>query len=434
MKNSTIKLIFWLVLISAPIGAQTQWELSGMLSRGLTAAAAVTVDSVVYVLGGYSDSVQSGVDWIQKFNPETGKFLPVARMKVRRHYLTAGVSGKYIYYTGGEYRGNYHSYGILERFDTETYEVIAVDSNKKFNRYAMTSVIDDSMMYFIGGDSYGSEPGGGNQRPYIIEYNLNKKNITYNYTGLFSGNHMRSGQMSRLIDKYIYIFGGAYNTVLADVYRYDRVAKKLTRIFPNMLVPRAFGSAVVPYSSGEFLLTGGFNEGSFALNTVERFRLSDSTNINNTNIASLGYRRKNHMSVLYRGYIYIFGGTGEFNQYVKQIERLQILTGTGDDEPKAEQSAYLLGQNYPNPFNPATAFTVSIPTESDVSVAVYSVTGALIDILDAGVKQAGSYQYTWNASGMPSGIYFCELTARPVYTSSGQAAAIKQRRKLLLLK
>ena len=93
-----------------------------------------------------------------------------------------------------------------------------------------------------------------------------------------------------------------------------------------------------------------------------------------------------------------------------------------------------MGQNYRNPFNPTTAFTVSIPTESDVSVAVYSVTGALIDILDAGVKQAGSYQYTWNASGMPSGVYFCELTARPVYTSSGQAATIKQRRKLLLLK
>lgn len=407
-----------------------------MMSRGLTAATAVTVDSVVYVLGGYSDSVQSGVDWIQKFNPETGKFLPVARMKVKRHYLTAGVSGKYIYYTGGEYRGNHHSEGILERFDTESFEVVAVDSNKKFNRYAMTSVIDDSMMYFIGGDSYGGEGGGGggNQNPYIIEYNLNKKNITYNYTGLFSGNHLRAGQMSSLIDRYIYIFGGAYNTVLAEVYRYDILQKKLNRIFPNMLVPRAYGAAIVPYSSGEYLLTGGFNEGSFALNSVERFRLSDSTNINTSNIAPMGFRRKNHMTVLHKGYIYIFGGTGEFNQYVRQIERLQILTGTGNDEPKVQESAYLLGQNYPNPFNPATAFTVTIPTESAVSVAVYSVTGALIEILESGIKQAGSYQYTWNASGLPSGIYFCELTARPIYTESGLSVPIKQRRKLLLLK
>lgn len=413
--------------------AQQQWEVSGMMSRGLNAATAVLVDSTVYVLGGYSDSVQSGVDWIQKFNPETGKFVSVGRMKVRRHYLVAAVKGKYIYYTGGEYRGNHHSLGILERFDTETNTVTAIDSNKKFNRYAMSTVIRDSMMYFIGGDSYDQQGGGGNQSPYIMEYNLNRREITYNYMGLFSGNHLRSGQMTRLIDKYIYIFGGAYNTVLSEVYRYDLQLKKLNRIFPNMLVPRANGSAIVPYNDGEFLLTGGFNEGSSALSSVERFRLSDSTNINNQPVAPLLYRRRNHMSVLYKGYIYIFGGASDFNNYVKQIERLQIITGVEEENTGTTAGdTYFIGQNYPNPFNPSTEFEVYVPVEGMITVSVYDASGSMVEVLESGYKAAGTYRYQWNASGRASGIYYCALKATPARGS--ESKIFRQTRKMLLIK
>ncbi|MCC6548825.1 MAG: T9SS type A sorting domain-containing protein [Ignavibacteriaceae bacterium] len=418
-----------IIILSSRLQAQGQWEVVSSLSRGLFGAAAVEVNGQIYVLGGYSDSVQSSVDWIQKFNPLTGKLTNVARMKKRRIYLFAAVSGTDIYYLGGELSSSGHqANGILEKFNTLNNTVTAVDTNKKFNRLAMTGLIRDSMLYLIGGEQIGSSGSPGTINPYLMEYSLNKKEITYNYTSMFSGYQLRSGQMAALRDEYIYIFGGAFNTVLSEVYRYHIPARQLRRVYPNMLVPRAFGcSALVP-STGEYMLLGGFNESTFALNTVEKFRLSDSTSIANSYIASLNFRRKSFMTASSGGFIYVFGGRNDFNQPVRSIERFQIFTGA--EEPGVLPELYSLGQNYPNPFNPATRFSYTIPARSTVSLTVYDALGSVVSVIDEGNREPGVYEYVWNGVGLPSGIYYCELRALPAVGGD----YFRQIRKMILLK
>lgn len=418
------------IMLSTGLRAQGMWEVTTSLTRGIFGAAAVEVNGQIYVLGGYHDSVQSSVDWIQKFNPATGKLTNVAKMKKKRIYLFAAVSGTDIYYLGGELGGGGHqANGILEKFNTLTNTVTPVDTNRKFNRLSMTGVIRDSMLYLIGGEQIGSPGPPGTLNPYVIEYNLNKKEIINNFTSMFSGNQLRSGQMAALKDEYIYIFGGAFNTVLSEVYRYHLPTHQLRRIFPNMLVPRAAGCSAVAPAQGEYMILGGFNEGAGALNTVEKFQLNDSTSIANQYIAPLNYKRKNFMTASSGGFIYVFGGRNEFNQPVRAIERFQLFTDA-EEELETFPELYSLGQNYPNPFNPATSFSYTLPMRSSVSLRVYDALGSVVSVVDEGSREPGAYQFTWNAAGLPSGIYYYELRAMP----AGPGEPFRQIRKMILLK
>ena len=67
---------------------------------------------------------------------------------------------------------------------------------------------------------------------------------------------------------------------------------------------------------------------------------------------------------------------------------------------------------YPNPFNPETTFKVHLPQESTIIVDVIDLNGRFIDKLVSGNYQAGTYDFSWNASKFPSGIYLVRLTYR----------------------
>jgi hypothetical protein len=85
---------------------------------------------------------------------------------------------------------------------------------------------------------------------------------------------------------------------------------------------------------------------------------------------------------------------------------------------------YSLGQNYPNSFNPTTTISYTIPKNGLVALRVYDILGSEVAELVNEVKEAGDYSVTFNASNLPSGIYFYTLT-------SGNFTATK---KLILLK
>ena len=76
-----------------------------------------------------------------------------------------------------------------------------------------------------------------------------------------------------------------------------------------------------------------------------------------------------------------------------------------------KQFEYKLSQNYPNPFNPASTISFSIPSSSLVELKVFNSIGQEVAVLVNQVKDAGSYQIVFNASSLPSGVYFYKLTA-----------------------
>jgi hypothetical protein len=94
--------------------------------------------------------------------------------------------------------------------------------------------------------------------------------------------------------------------------------------------------------------------------------------------------------------------------------------------PSAPQvsETFKLSQNYPNPFNPATTIKFQVPENTFASLRIYDVSGKEITtILNENILR-GEYEYQWNASGLPSGIYFYKL----------QTEKFSQTRKMILVK
>ncbi|HLF19504.1 MAG TPA: phospholipase D-like domain-containing protein, partial [Bacteroidota bacterium] len=82
------------------------------------------------------------------------------------------------------------------------------------------------------------------------------------------------------------------------------------------------------------------------------------------------------------------------------------------EEMKGElPQVFRLLQNYPNPFNPSTSVDLSIPTTVFVSLKVYDLMGREIAVLLEAEKQAGTYRVSWDASVLPSGVYFYRMQA-----------------------
>ncbi|MCX6136785.1 MAG: T9SS type A sorting domain-containing protein [Ignavibacteriales bacterium] len=101
-----------------------------------------------------------------------------------------------------------------------------------------------------------------------------------------------------------------------------------------------------------------------------------------------------------------------------------------------------LDQNYPNPFNPSTNISFSLPSKSFVSLKIFDLIGREISTLFSEEMSAGNYSRQWNASNVPSGVYFYRLSAVPMarrdlvptYGRNGQAGSFTETKRLVLMK
>ena len=101
------------------------------------------------------------------------------------------------------------------------------------------------------------------------------------------------------------------------------------------------------------------------------------------------------------------------------------ISNIGGETPKT----FSLSQNYPNPFNPVTKIRFEIPVSGGIEkqnlrLTVYNVLGEEIQTLYNSRLGAGTYEYSFDASNLPSGIYFYRL-------ESGNFSGTK---KMILLK
>jgi photosystem II stability/assembly factor-like uncharacterized protein len=94
-------------------------------------------------------------------------------------------------------------------------------------------------------------------------------------------------------------------------------------------------------------------------------------------------------------------------------------------------SEFKLGQNSPNPFNPTTKIKFDIGTPLPpfskggiITLKIYDALGKDVATLVNEELKPGTYKVDWNASDLPSGIYFYRL----------DAGSFSETRKMILLK
>jgi len=90
-----------------------------------------------------------------------------------------------------------------------------------------------------------------------------------------------------------------------------------------------------------------------------------------------------------------------------KIAAFSNITDVPDDENLPYE--FSLNQNYPNPFNPVTKISWQIPVTAHTTINIYDILGNEIQTLFNEEIPAGNYEITWDASGLPGGVYFCKL-------------------------
>jgi hypothetical protein len=83
-------------------------------------------------------------------------------------------------------------------------------------------------------------------------------------------------------------------------------------------------------------------------------------------------------------------------------------TNVGNENTLPDE--YELSQNYPNPFNPSSKIQFALPIGGNVTLKVFNLLGQEVQILiNNQVIPAGRHEVIFNASNLPSGIYFYRL-------------------------
>ena len=70
---------------------------------------------------------------------------------------------------------------------------------------------------------------------------------------------------------------------------------------------------------------------------------------------------------------------------------------------------FSLIEAYPNPFNPIINISLNIINAHLLDISIFDINGSRVDRIFKGYKKYGEYEYQWDASNFPSGVYFAVI-------------------------
>jgi hypothetical protein len=154
--------------------------------------------------------------------------------------------------------------------------------------------------------------------------------------------------------------------------------------------------------TGLSIETGGTLIGTDSLGVFLFNDDGDSLGSRNDGLANLNIHT---LTIDNNNYVYAGTDNGVWRRSLSDI------TSVEEEQFDEIPTEFSLSQNYPNPFNPATSIQYQVSSVSLMSLVVYDILGNEIETLISEEKPAGTYELTWNASNLTSGIYFYQLKA-----------------------
>ncbi len=115
-------------------------------------------------------------------------------------------------------------------------------------------------------------------------------------------------------------------------------------------------------------------------------------------------------------YCWVVGKNGKILFYKNNITHV--------DAAIEQTKKFEMLSNYPNPFNSTTEIVFSLPLKENIKLKVFDILGREIVVLANDEFEIGKHEIEFNASNLPSGVYFYNLT-----TSSNSIT-----KKMLLIK
>ena len=205
-----------------------------------------------------------------------------------------------------------------------------------------------------------------------------------NLLGLFSNNNVIIGGGNE--DREIYISTDMCIT-------WERIATFETNVDPHW--SKKVG---LHWSSGllEGMLLGTENLGVFLFSDEGDSLGSWNEGLTNLNIQTLTPDNN--------GYVYAGTENGVWRRPLSDVT-------AAEENQIPIPSSFNLSQNYPNPFNPSSSIRWQSPIGSHQTLKIFDILGNEIVTLVNEYKSAGKYEIEFDASSLPSGVYFYQLRA-----------------------
>jgi N-acetylneuraminic acid mutarotase len=415
-----------LILVSiAFTGWSNTWKVVGEMPHPVFGGEAIVIDSLIYIFGGWSDSLDQPTNLIQSYNPRTNEWQMVGEMQENRYgFILDQLDDSSVIACGGVWANTFNVFSI-EKWDFR-YQVTTpgeiLNFNPNFNRVWFTGHIFEEKLYLFGGiaspvivDTL--------MLPFIVFYDFNSFNLGIVEDSIYQDNFLPYHHSSVRRENKIFIFGGVYNGISNRVLTFDLESHEIE--FIGSLKKVRAGSQAVSWKDQIYLI-GGYQEifegtlGSIEIFDIDK-RQSDLG-------PALNYQRKELMAGVFEDAIYVFGGKNSHNENVRWIERLDLITSL-EFAGSQQISDFRLLDNYPNPFNGSTIIPFDLSEPMDVQIDIFTISGAKIKTVALQRYQAGRHTIRWDGTDkhhipVASGIYIYQLQAGQ-YTSSKKMILIR---------
>lgn len=412
--------ILWSIcFISISLAQTLNWQIVSSMPIPVKGAKAVVIDSLIYIVGGYSDSLQSNTKYIQEYNPKLNSWRIGGYLIEERSGLVAENYHDSIIVCGGILM-NTPITPTLEIWGRNSSATTATiyDVNINFNRVFAASEIFNNHLYLFGGVEGVFPANDSSMLPYIVEYNISEAQISYT-SSIHLGVRAPFHQMTARLGNDIFIFGGIYNTISREINKFNISTRTYSEISTNLIRPRAGGAAILN-PNGEIFIIGGFNETQPSISATEIFS-QDSSGYKVKNGPPLNLPRSECSAVLFDSVIYVFGGISSNGLITPFVEKLNLISAVPDEESSITSKNFILYNNYPNPFNPSTKISWRLNEGSNVTLKIFDILGNEIVTLIDEHQNSGYHEVEFNPSqlgnmsdkkkewNISSNIYFYQL-------------------------
>ncbi len=221
----------------------------------------------------------------------------------------------------------------------------------------------------------------------------------YNYRSIDQGEHWNRipyDSLPRSINCFLFAKDGR---VLAGT-QYNGVSVsgdsgKSWKSFNNSGLPYSPSISSLWFWQDGFYYAAIYLKGVYRLSSMGMTWLAANSGLTNYNVRCLGSDPQ--------GYFYVGGDYGAVFTTFNAVSEVA--------EGRNARQSFQLSQNYPNPFNPSTTIEFSLPKSSYTTLKIFNLLGEEVATLVSQEVSSGAHRTTWNATNMPSGIYFYRLQA-----------------------
>jgi len=367
-----------------------------------------SVNGKIYVMGGITSiGCANPTSIVEEYDPSTDTWSgPLAPMPTAREsFGLSAVNGK-IYAIGGQNQSCTNSLSTVDEYDPAT-DTWLQKAPMSMPRGALSTSVVSGKIYAIGGHNQ------------LTNLDLN---IVEEYDPLTDSwetkapmPHTRAWFSTTVVDGKIYAFPqwwGGPDSI--DVY--DPVTDTWETIDrPDQLGGGCSASTV----DGLIYTFGGIG---FMTDVWEYNPVSNTW----SSMSPMPTGRADAPATEVNGKVYVIGGstTSWPSHPASMVEEYTPPIVGVEDQGENNPEEFALHQNYPNPFNPSTKIKYSVPQSSSVVIKVFDILGNEIETLVNEEKTIGTYEITWYAEDLPSGIYFYRL----------QAGSFVETKKMVLMK